>query len=147
MEQEKEEEEKRLEQRGQRRRAKGGRSPRHVIMCDTMLPPPSPACTSKCHTKSDTVRRGRERGGVHHRARHLGVLCLFACVIGACCGVWGVVVVDGRYSLVSTALAEDVWYGDVDERRGEVCAVISEETRVASCNARGIRGCRGGGGW
>lgn len=56
VEKEKEEEEKRLERGGQRGRGQGGRSPRRVIMCDTLLPPPSPACTPKCHIKSDTVR-------------------------------------------------------------------------------------------
>ncbi|CAM9733800.1 unnamed protein product, partial [Laminaria digitata] len=54
-EEENEEVEKMLEMGGQRGRGQGRRSPHRVIMCDTLLPPPSPACTSKCHMKSDTV--------------------------------------------------------------------------------------------
>ena len=29
----------------------------HVVMCDTLKPPPSPSCTRKCHVKTDTVSR------------------------------------------------------------------------------------------
>ena len=28
---------------------------RHVVMCDTLRPPPSPDCTRKCLVKTDTV--------------------------------------------------------------------------------------------
>lgn len=34
------------------RREEGGR---HVVMCDTLRPPPSPDCTRQCRVKIDTV--------------------------------------------------------------------------------------------
>lgn len=42
--------------------------PKHVVMCDTLLPPPTSACSNKCMRKVDTVRFAddtgeRERGG------------------------------------------------------------------------------------
>lgn len=33
-----------------------GTAHKHVIMCKTLLPPPTPACSSKCTKKVDTVR-------------------------------------------------------------------------------------------